>query len=56
MWFLKRLSEPSSYAGISGIAAGAGALASGMDWRVGMAGILAGALAFIAPENKPPQN
>jgi len=51
-WFLKRLSEPSSAAALSGVASAvSGALYAGVPWSVAVtSGLLPALLGFILPE------
>ena len=48
-WFFKRLSEPSSQAALSGIAAG-GTLALNGNWETGIISIITGLFGFIIGE------
>lgn len=50
-WVLKRLSEPSSAAGVSGIASGALALTGG-QWQAGILAVLTGVAAVIIPDKR----
>lgn len=50
-WFLQRLREPSSHAGIAGIIGGAMALLAGQS-ELGGAQILAGLSAVLFPEKR----
>ncbi len=50
-WFFSRLSEPSSAAGISGIASGILAVMQG-QWEIAVPAILGGIYAFMKPEGR----
>lgn len=49
-WFLKRLAEPSSYAGMAAVITAASGLAQGGVTPEGMAAMLTGLAAFLIGE------
>ena len=52
-WFIYRLSEPSSYAGFAAaLSAIYGGLTGGLPPSVAIAQGMAGAIAFVKPDNK----
>lgn len=51
-WFLTRLAEPSSYAGLAAALGGVQQIIAG-QWQTGLSALLGGLVAFVLPERRP---